>query len=62
MKISSEGYTNDADVYAALNTNLGPTLKWNPGPTIAGGTLHCESSSVALTRSPSTITSAAKWH
>ena len=62
MKISSEGYTDDADVYAALNKDLGPNLKWNPGPDIAGGTLHCESASVALTRSPSTNTTAAKWH
>ena len=52
MKISIDGYTNDADVYAALNKDLGPNLKWNPGPDIAGGTLHCESASVALTRSP----------
>ena len=62
MKISSEGYTDDADVYAALNKNLGPNLKWNPGPTIGGGTLHCESTSCALTRTPSTNTSAAAWH
>ena len=62
IKISGEGYTNDADVYAALNKDLGPNLKWNPGPDIAGGTLHCESASVALTRSPSTNTTAAKWH
>jgi len=62
MKISSDGYTNDDDVYAALNKDLGPNLKWNPGPNIGGGTLHCESASVALTRIPSTITSAAKWN
>jgi Tfp pilus assembly major pilin PilA len=62
MKISSVGYTNDADVYAALSKDLGPNLKWNPGPNIGGGTLHCESASVALTRSPSTNTTAAKWH
>ncbi|MCK5205079.1 MAG: prepilin-type N-terminal cleavage/methylation domain-containing protein, partial [Desulfobacterales bacterium] len=34
MKISSEGYTNDTDVYTALNTDIGSRLKWNPGPTI----------------------------
>jgi Tfp pilus assembly protein PilE len=62
MKISSEGYTDDADVYTALNKDLGPNLKWNPGPTIGGGTLHCESSSCALTRTPSTNTSAGTWH
>ena len=62
MKISSVGYTNDADVYVALNKDLGLNLKWNPGPTISGGTLHCESASVALTRIPSSITTPAKWH
>jgi len=61
MKISSGGYTNDADVYAQLNKNLGPRLKWDPGPDISGGTLHCESASCVLTRTPSTISSAAKW-
>jgi prepilin-type N-terminal cleavage/methylation domain-containing protein len=62
MKISNDGYTNDGDVYAALNTDFGPRLKWNPGPNIGGGTLHCESVSFVLTRIPSTNTTAAKWH
>jgi len=62
MKISSDGYTNDADVYAALNPNLGSKLTWNPGPDIGGGTLHCESASIVLTRTPSSITAAAKWN
>ena len=62
MKISSDGYSNDADVYAALNPDLGKRVKWNPGPTIDGGTLHCDSASCVLTRTPSSITAAAKWH
>ena len=61
MKISIDGYTNDADVYAALDTNIGSRLKWNPGPNIGGGTLHNESASRVLTRTPSSITEAAKW-
>ena len=61
MKISTDGYTNDADVYSALDTNVGSRLKWNPGPNIGGGTLHCESASSILTRTPSSITAAAKW-
>jgi hypothetical protein len=61
MKISIDGYTNDADVYAVLDTNVGSRLKWNPGPNIGGGTLHCESASYILTRTPSSITEAAKW-
>ena len=61
MKISTDGYTNDADVYSALDTNVGSRLKWNPDPNIGGGTLHCESASRILTRTPSSITEAAKW-
>ena len=61
MRISIDGYTNDADVYAALDTNVGSRLRWNPGPTIGGGTLHNESASVDLTRTPSSITATAKW-
>ena len=61
MKISIDGYTNDADVYTALNTNIGDRLKWNPGPNIGGGTLHCELASRVLNRTPSSITEAAKW-
>jgi prepilin-type N-terminal cleavage/methylation domain-containing protein len=61
MKISIDGYTNDADVYAALDTNVGSRLKWNPGPNIGGGALHCETASIALTRTTSSITEPAKW-
>ena len=61
MKISTDGYTNDADVYTALNTDLGPKLKWNPGPKIDGGTLHLESRSIVLKRIPSLSSTAGKW-
>jgi prepilin-type N-terminal cleavage/methylation domain-containing protein len=61
MKITSGGYTNDADVYTALNTDLGPKLKWNPGPAIDGGTLHFQSHSIILNRTPSTNSAAGRW-
>jgi prepilin-type N-terminal cleavage/methylation domain-containing protein len=61
MKISNEGYTNDTDVYTALNTDIGSRLKWNPGPTIDGGTLHCESQSIVLNRTHSINSAAGKW-
>ena len=54
MKISSDGYKMDENVFATLDKNLGPKLKWNPGPTIDGGTLHLESYSISLNRTPST--------
>ncbi len=61
MKISSDGYTNDTDVYAALNTDIGSRVKWNPGHTIDGGTLHIESQSIVLNRNHSTNSGAGKW-
>ncbi len=61
IKISNDGYTTDEDVFAALDKNLGAKFKWNPGPTIDGGTLHCESQSIVLNRTSSTNSAAGKW-
>jgi prepilin-type N-terminal cleavage/methylation domain-containing protein len=60
-KISDDGYTTDADVFAAVDKDLGAKFKWNPGPAIGGGTLHCESQFIVLNRIPSTYSAAAKW-
>ncbi len=62
MKISSVGYTADEDVFAIVDKNLGAKYKWNPDPTIDGGTLHFENQSIGLTRAYSNSTSAARWH
>ena len=61
MKISNDGYTTDENVFAALDKNLGAKFKWNPGPAIGGGTLHFESYSIVLNRTPSTNATAGKW-
>ena len=61
MKISGDGYTTDDDIFAALDRNLGAKLKWDPGPTVDGGTLHFESHSIRLNRTPSTYSAAGKW-
>jgi prepilin-type N-terminal cleavage/methylation domain-containing protein len=61
MKISSDGYTNDTDVYKALSADLGSRVKWDPGPTIDGGTLHIESQSIVLNRTHSTNSAPGKW-
>ena len=64
MKISVDGYTNDADLWSAVlpDLDLGGKYHWNPGPDIsAGGTLHFNSNSIALNRQPSTTTSAGTW-
>ena len=64
IKISSDGYTNDADLWFLLKPDLilGGKYQWNPGPHISdGGTLHFDSNSISLNRQPSTTTSAGKW-
>ncbi len=61
IKISNDGYTTDEDVFAALDKDLGAKFKWNPGPTIDGGTLHCESQSIVLHRAHSANSTAGKW-
>lgn len=61
IKLSQGGWTKDSDIYSQINTGLGASYSWNPGPTVAGGTLHFKSQSIALTRSASTKTSAGKW-
>ena len=60
-KISDDGYTTDAEVFAALDRDLGAKFKWNPGPTIDGGTLHYESQSIVLNRTHSTTSAPGKW-
>jgi prepilin-type N-terminal cleavage/methylation domain-containing protein len=64
IKISTDGYSNDEDLWSLLapQLNLGGKYHWNPGPHISdGGTLHFESRAIALNRQPSTLTSSGKW-
>jgi prepilin-type N-terminal cleavage/methylation domain-containing protein len=61
LKISNTGYTADDELYPLIDTDLGGGYKWNPGPTISGGTLYFRAYSKTLTRIPSTEKSAAKW-
>jgi hypothetical protein len=55
------GYTNDLDVYNAVDKNMGRGISWNPGPDISGGTLHLKSISIDLVRIPSTVNSPGTW-
>jgi prepilin-type N-terminal cleavage/methylation domain-containing protein len=62
IKISADGYTNDADLFRLVDTKLSDGYHWDPGPDIlAGGTLHFKGNSIALNRQQSTETSAGKW-
>ena len=61
IKLSENGYTNDADVYNSVDKNIGEGFRWNPGPAISGGRLHFKSQSVLLNRAQSTPNSPASW-
>jgi prepilin-type N-terminal cleavage/methylation domain-containing protein len=61
IKLSDTGYTNDEDVYNAVDKYIGQEFSWNPGPLISGGTLHFKSQLVNLNRVPSTPKSPGYW-
>ena len=63
IKISSEGYSTDEELYDPVITNLGSFYKWNPDPPdrLIGGTLSFKSASKTLNRQESTELSAGKW-
>lgn len=62
MKISEIGWTADVDVYNAVEKNLGQGYRWDPGPTITGGTLYYKSQSVVLVRDQSLRNTVGSWH
>ena len=62
IKLSDTGYTNDVDVYNAVDKDIGQGFSWNPGPLISGGRLHFKSQSVNLNRVPSTPASPGSWN
>jgi prepilin-type N-terminal cleavage/methylation domain-containing protein len=61
LKLSDNGYTNDADVFSAVNKNIGTEYNWDIGPGISGGRLQFKSQSVDLNRIPSTPNSPGSW-
>ena len=61
LKISDDGWLNDADVFNRLDTNLGTGYRWNPAAGEIGGSLHFGPHVIALTRSQSTSKSAGSW-
>lgn len=62
-KISLDGYTNDEDIFAAVDTTLGSGFEWNPDPPdrVTGGTLTFKTASKNLNRQESTLAAAGKW-
>jgi prepilin-type N-terminal cleavage/methylation domain-containing protein len=61
IKLSSDGWINDADVFTQLDTNLGADFVWATGPNASGGDLHLRSQSIILNRIASTSSSAGRW-
>ncbi len=61
VKISDEGWQSDEALFARLDTRLGEGCSWSSGPGITGGTISMQSSSMSLTRTPSTISTSGKW-
>jgi prepilin-type N-terminal cleavage/methylation domain-containing protein len=64
LKISTDGYATDDELYLALDTKLGGIYKWDPDPPnrLTGGTLSFKSTSKTLDRQESTASSAGKWN
>ena len=62
IKLSDSGGIIDADVFAALNTDLGPEFNWTVGPDITGGTLSFRSQSIQVTRIASSSLSMGRWN
>jgi len=62
MKLSDTGWTEDVDVYNAVEKKLGEGYSWTHGPTITGGTLYHKSQSVVLARNQSTRQMVGSWN
>ena len=62
IKLSDSGWTNDSDVFAKLDTNLGHEFEWTVEPNVTGGTLRFKSNSIALTRIASSSSSVGRWN
>jgi prepilin-type N-terminal cleavage/methylation domain-containing protein len=61
QKFTPGGYTDDGDVWTAMNTDLGIAYSWIAGPNAAGGTLQFGAQSTILTRTVSSSIAAARW-
>ena len=62
IKWTSAGWTDDATVFAMLDTDMGTNYVWTSGPNVGGGTVKFKSSSLVLTRTPSTSVSMGRWN
>jgi prepilin-type N-terminal cleavage/methylation domain-containing protein len=61
QKFATGGAIDDVAVWNDLDKNLGLEYRWTVGPNAMGGTLKFESVSAALSRSPATEMTPARW-
>jgi len=61
IKLSDTGYTDDLDLFKAVDKDLGQGYFWDPDPDISGGRLHFKSRSIDLIRVQSTPSTPANW-
>ncbi len=61
QKFAPGGYTNDADIWTAMTTDLGTGYSWIAGPDASGGTLEFGARTRILTRTVSTTITAGRW-
>ena len=61
MKLSDLGWTGDADVFSAVDKNIGHKYGWNPPPNVSGGKLYYKAKSIDLNRVASTNKTTGAW-
>ena len=61
IKLSDQGWVDDATVFASMDADLGAAFHWTPRAGSAGGRLHFMDFAVNLTRAPSQYTTAGRW-
>jgi prepilin-type N-terminal cleavage/methylation domain-containing protein len=61
IKLSDQGWIDDATVFATMDVDLGAGFHWTPIAGPSGGRLHFKDVAVNLTRAPSQNTVAGRW-
>jgi prepilin-type N-terminal cleavage/methylation domain-containing protein len=62
MKLSTTGWTNDAELFDGVDTNLGGDYEWTAGPNTIGGKLSFDSESIIVNRTASTASTWGRWN
>ncbi len=61
VKMSDQGWATDDSLFVQLDKDLGTDYDWTSGPAATGGILQLRSTTVTLSRAPSTGSSPGKW-